>query len=85
MLVIAVAYYPHKSVIPRLRAALRVAFCVVGYWKAKLDVLHLPRSQGGQGLWMPDVYLKVAHASGYRRYLQQPTRFGLLQRNILRD
>ena len=50
-----------------------------------MDIFHLPRSEGGQGLWMPKVYLKTAHTSSFWRLLQQPTRFGLLQRNVLRN
>ena len=68
----------------RLRAALRVAFGVVGTWHVTLDILHLPLTEGGYGLWMPDVHLLTAHASSFWRYLQQPTCFGLHQRTVLR-
>ena len=34
---------------------------------------------------MPDIYLLSTHASTFWRYFQQPTRFGVLQRNVLRD
>ena len=69
----------------RLRAALRIAFGIVRNWKLTLDILHLPPADGGQGLWMPNAYLWIAHASTSWRYLQLPTHFGLLQRTILRD
>ena len=80
------AYFPPPpSVVVRLKAALRVAFGVVGNWKLALDILHLPLADGGQGLLMPDAYLWTAHASTFWRYLQQPTRIGLSQRTALRD
>ena len=53
----------------RLRAALRVAFGVVGTWNVTLDILLLPLTKGRYGLWMPDVYLLTAHASSFWRYL----------------
>ena len=64
---------------------MRVPFNIVGKWKLPLDVLHLPKADGGHALWMPDAYLLLTHASTFWRYLQQLTRFGLLQRNVLRD
>ena len=54
--VTTVAFYPSRSVLVRLRAALRVAFGSRN-WKLTLDILHLPPSDGALGLWMPEVYL----------------------------
>ena len=82
------ANYPHlmlpsstgsrwwRTVLVRLRAALQVAFDIVGNGKLTLDILHLPRADGGHALWMPDVYFLLSHASTFWRYLQQPARFG---------
>ena len=83
--VTAMAYYPPPSVVVHLRVALCVAFGVVGTWHVTLDILHLPLTKGGYGPRMPDVYLLTAHASNFLRYLQQPSRFGLHQRTVLRD
>ena len=50
-----------------------------------LDILHLALSEGGLGLWKPDVCLYATLASTIWRYLQNPTRFGFVQRTALRD
>ena len=52
---------PPRSVLVRLRAALRVAFGSRN-WKMTPDILHLAPSDGGLGLWMPEVYLYSTHA-----------------------
>ena len=64
--VTSVALYPPQSVLVRLWAALRVAFGSRN-WKMPLDILHLAPSDGGLGLWMPEVYLYSTHASSFWR------------------
>ena len=45
-------------------------------WKVPLNVLHLSPSEGGVGLWSPEMYLWTTHAATFTRYLQQPSRYG---------
>ena len=56
-----------------VRRALVVAFHAQN-WKVPLNVLHLCPSEGGIGLWLPEVYLWTTHAATFTRYLQQPSR-----------
>ena len=73
--VTAIAHYPPDLVVKRLRRALLVAFHAQN-WKVLLNVLHLSPSEGGVGLWMPEVYLWTTHAATFSRYLQQPSPYG---------
>ena len=63
------------QVVKRLRRALVVAFHAQN-WKAPLNVLHLSPSEGGVGLWMPEVYLWTTQAATFTRYLHQSSRYG---------
>ena len=54
-------------------------------WKMTLDILHLPPAEVYLGLWMPKVYPCFTHALSFKCYLQNPARFGFVQRNALRD
>ena len=73
--VTAIAHYPPHLVVKRLRRALVIAFHAQN-WKVPLNVLHLSPSEGGIGLWSPEVYLWTTHAATFTRYLQQPSRYG---------
>ena len=73
--VTTIAHYPPDLVVKRLRRAVMVAFHAQN-WKVPLNVLHLSPSEGGVGLWLPEVYLWTTHAATFTRYLQQPSRYG---------
>ena len=73
--VTAIAHYPPDLVVKRLRRALVIAFHAQN-WKVPLNVLHLSPSEGGIGLWSPEVYLWTTHAATFTRHLQQPSRYG---------
>ena len=73
--VTAIAHYPPDLVVKRLRRALVITFHAQN-WKVPLNVLHLSPSEGGIGLWSPEVYLWTTHAATFTCYLQQPSRYG---------
>ena len=73
--VTAIAHSPPDLVVKRLRRALLVAFHAQN-WKVPLNVLHLSPSEGGVGLWSPEVDLWTTHAATITRHLQQPSRYG---------
>ena len=64
----AVAYYPPPP--PHAGGSALACSVACGVWSHRhmacdtvtLNILHLPLTEGGYGLWMPDVYLLTAHA-----------------------
>ena len=46
------------------------------YMYVYICIIYISQSEGGVGLWMPEVYLWTTHAVTFTRYLQQPSRYG---------